>query len=163
MATKWEKTTVFDLTADKLLETLTNPEFQAAQRMNDSAVVDARYQEVARKGDHLIFEVRATEYERGLTGLNKKKTLESVTRNDWDLQQKTSTWVYSSPATGKVSIDGYSRIEPEGDKSKLVAGFTIDVRIPLVGKKVEQAISSGMIEGRAKYDDTIREYAKKLS
>lgn len=163
MTTSWEKATVFDVTPEKLLEVMTHPDFQVAQRLNDSAVKDARFVEVSRTEDRLVYEVQATEYERGLTGLNKNKTVESVSRFEWDLKRKTCQWFYKSPMTDKASISGFNRIEASGDKAKMVGGFSVGVKIPLVGGKIEKAISSGMTSGRDKYDDTLRDYCRKLA
>ncbi len=164
MATTSSQETIFNVTPEELLEAITTPDFQVAQRLNDSAVIDAKFHEVSRSDDKLVFEVRSTEYERGLTGLNKKKSFESVTRTVWDLENKSSNWTYTSPQTDRATIKGAQRIEPAGEnKAKLVAGFTIDVTVPFVGKKIEKAIADGMTKGRAKYDETLRQHLKKLS
>lgn len=162
MTSKVRRETMFDLSADRLLEVLTNPDFQVSQRKVDDAVVDARFIEVSRSDDRLVFEVRSTEYERGLTGLNKKKTFQSVTRNEWDLKHKRARWSYSSPQTDRATIGGSNTIEAAGDRARLIFEAEVEVRVPLVGKKIEQKVAAGLEKGRARYDQLVRELEKKI-
>lgn len=160
MAKTSTRTTVFDSTPEKLLEVLTQGEFQEKQRQIDEAVVEATFVEVTRTEDRLVFELRSKEYERGMTGLNKKKTVQSVTRVDWNLRDRKSTWTYSSPSYSFFTLSGAHRIESEGDKARLVSDTTVSVKMPLVGKKVEGLIIDGMGKGRARYDDLLRKHLK---
>ncbi len=162
MASNVRTETRFDLSPERLLEVLTHPEFQKAQRMKDEAVLDARFHEVSRTEDRVVFEVRTTEYERGLGGLNKKKTFESVTHNDWNLKRRTATWSYTSPQTGRAKIGGSNRIDSAGDGARLTFEANIEVRVPLLGKKIEKKIAEGMKRGRTGYDALAREYSKKV-
>ena len=162
MTKKVTTETRFDFPPEKLLEVLTHPEFQQAQRKMDHAVVDARFEEETRTEDRLVFNVVTTEYERGLTGLNKRKTFESVTRNEWDLKKRTAKWSYSSPQTGRASIGGSNRIDAAGDGARLTFEANIEVRVPLIGKKAEQKIAEGMKKGRTGYDSLAREWSKKI-
>jgi hypothetical protein len=161
MTTKVKRETVFELQADQLLAVLTSGEFQVAQRKADEAVVDARFHEVSRTAERVVFEIRSTEYERGLTGLNKKKTFESVTRNEWDLKNRKARWSYSSPQTDRATIAGTNAIEAVGDRAKLTFEASVDIRIPLIGKKIEEKVASGLEKGREKYDRLVREFGKK--
>ena len=161
MAQNWSKTTVFDATAEKLLGVLTDADFQVAQRKNDKAVVDAEFHEVSRTDTRLDFEVRATEYERGLTGINKNKTLKSVTKVNWDLRKMSGGWVYSQEGQTRLKLSGSHKIEAAGDKARYISGFDVEVKVPLVGKKIEKAILEGMAKGRDGYDNLVRDYLKK--
>jgi len=161
MAQNWSKTTVFDATAEKLFDVLTNSDFQVAQRKNDSAVVDAEFHEVSRSDTRLEFEVRATEYERGMTGLNKKKTLKSVTKVNWDIKKLSGSWVYSQESQTRFKLSGTHKIEEAGDKARYISGFTVEVKVPLVGKKIEKLILEGMSKGRDGYDNLVRDHLKK--
>lgn len=161
MAKTSTRTTVFEASPEKLLEVLTSGEFQEEQRKLDDAVVDAKFVEITRSDSRLVFELRSTEYERGMTGLNKKKTVQSATRVDWDLERRESTWTYSSPSYSFFKLSGAHRIEPDNDKARLVSDTTVVVKMPLVGKKVEGMIIDGMGKGRAKYDDLVRSYIAK--
>ena len=161
MAKSSERTTVFEVAPEVLLEVVTSSEFQVEQRKLDEAVVDAKFAEIARTDDKLQFELRSTEYERGMTGINKKKTIQSVTKVTWNLKTKSGTWSYSSPSTDKVKLSGAHKIETAGDNSRFTAETTVDVKIPLVGKKVEAMIIDGMGKGRNGYDNLLRRYLAK--
>lgn len=161
MAKTSTRTTVFDASPDRLLELLISGDFQEEQRKLDDAVMDANFVEITRSESRLVFELRTKEYERGITGLNKKKTVQSMTRVDWDLGSRKSTWTYSSPSYSFFKLSGAHRIEPDGDKARLVSDFTVEVKMPLLGRKAEAMIIDGMGKGRARYDDLVRSYLAK--
>ncbi len=161
MARTSTRITVFDASPDALLRVLTNGNFQQAQRELDQAVVGAKYKEVSRTDDRLVFELRSTEYERGVRGLNKKKTIQSVTRVTWDLKARRGTWTYSSAGYDRFTLSGTHRVESAGEKARFVSEFTVSVKVPLLGKKIEGMIIDGMGKGRDNYDDLVRSYLKK--
>jgi len=163
MAKTNTRTVVFEASPEHLLEVLTNGDFQERQRKLDDAVVDSKFVEIKRDDDRLVFELRSTEYERGMTGLNKKKTVQSVTRAEWDLRARKSTWTYSSPSYKLFTLSGAHRIEAAGDKARLVSDFTVEVKMPLVGGKIEKMIVDGMGKGRESYDQLVRSELKKMA
>lgn len=161
MAKTSNRTTVFEASPEKLLEIVISPEFQVEQRKLDDAVVDATYHEMTRTEDKLVFELRSKEYERGMTGLNKKKTIEATTKAEWNLKTMVGTWSYNAPSLDRVKISGKQSIEPAGDAARFHAEFTIEVKIPLVGKKAEGMIVDGMNKGKDNYDNLLRQYLAK--
>jgi hypothetical protein len=155
------RTTVFDASPETLLEVLTSAAFQEKQRRIDEAVVDAKFVEISRTEDRLEYELRSTEYERGMTGLNKKKTIKSVTRVTWDLRARKGTWTYSTPAYDRFKLSGAHAIEASGDRARYVAGFTVEVKVPLLGGKIEGMIAEGMTKGSERWDALLREFLAK--
>jgi hypothetical protein len=152
---------VFETSPERLLEVLTSSEFQQKQRHLDEAVVEAKFVEISRTEDRLEFELRSTEYERGMTGLNKKKTISTTTRAVWDLKARKSTWTYSTQAYDRFKLGGANRIEASGGTARYVSEVTVEVKVPLVGGKIEGMIIDGMTKGFQRHDDLVREFLKK--
>lgn len=162
MAKTSSRTTLFETTPEKLLEIVTSEDFQVEQRLLDEAVVNTELVEVSRSDDKLVFELRSKEYERGMKGLNRKKTISSTTKVEWDLKNKKATWSYSSPSIERFRLEGNQRIEPApGDKAKFTAEFTVEVKVPLLGGKIEGKVTDGMNEGSQRYDDLLRKHIAK--
>lgn len=161
MAKTSTRTAVFETSPERLLEVLTSAEFQEKQRRLDEAVVEAKFVELSRTADRLEFELRSTEYERGMTGLNKKKTVNSTTHVVWDLRARKATWSYTTQAYDRVKVGGTNRIEASGNSTRYVSDVTVEVKMPLVGGKVEGAIVDGMGKGFHKHDDLLRDFLAK--
>lgn len=163
MAKTSTRTVVFETSPEKLLEVVTSSAFQERQRHLDEAVVEAKFVEISRTADRLEFELRATEYERGVTGLNKKKTINSTTRVVWDLTARSSTWTYSTAAYDRFKLAGTNRIEASGGTARYVSEVTVEVKVPLVGGKIEGMIIDGMTKGFQRHDELVREFLKKTA
>ena len=163
MAKKGSMTSRFDVTPDLLLRVLIDEDFQRAQQKNDPAVVDATMKEISRTEDRFVFEIHATEYSRGMMGIDKSKTEQSVTTYDWDLKARRGTWKYLGAQSDRVKASGVDSIEPDGEKARLRSEYTIEVKIPLVGSKIEGFVVKEIQEARPKFEATVREYCQKLS
>ena len=115
MAKSISRTVTYDQPVEKVLSAVTSEEFQIAQRKTDAAVVEAEYREVRRTDQELLFEVHSVEYERGMTGLDKKKTVKSVMSSKWYLTKLTGTWTYTNEATDRFKLGGTDRLEEGRD------------------------------------------------
>ena len=116
MARTGSKSSTFDCTPEQLLEVIIDPAFQAEQRELDEAVVEAKTELISKDDKRCVFEIRAKEYDRGVTGLDKSKTIESVTKVDWDLVAMSSRWTYesTSPHASRFTVSGGNKIRKDG-------------------------------------------------
>jgi hypothetical protein len=150
------RTAIFETTPDALVALLTSASFQEEQRRLDESVVDVKFVEISRTDARLEFELRSTEYERGLTGVNKNKHIQSVTHVEWDLKNRKGTWSYKTQAYDRFKLSGVERVEPMGDKARFVDEVTADMKMPLVGGKIEGAVLDGTAKGAKNWDALVR-------
>ncbi len=160
MARSGSKSTRFAVSPEKLLAVVTDPAFQAEQRELDDAVTKATAEVTVRDAQRCVIEIRATEYDRGVTGLDKNKTISSVTKVDWNLEAMTATWTYESTSAhaARFTIKGGNKIKADGDGAILEGDNYVEVRLPLVGGQVEKLVLDGLIKGRDGYDQLLRDY-----
>lgn len=163
MAKTTRGVTEFPFPAAKLLEALLSPGYQIESAKLDDAVKDARFEILARSAERATCEIRSTEYERGMTGIDRKRTVETTTRIEWDLTAMSSTWVYANPSQARFKLSGQSRIEPSAGGCRLVSEATVEVKIPLVGGKVEGMVVEGMEKSRARDAELMRAWAAKVA
>ena len=160
MAKRDEQVFRFEVTPDKLLEVLIDQEYQIARQKSQGAL-EVEVKEVSRTDDRFVFEVHAKEYARGLTGVDKSKTEINVSSYDWDLKAKRGTWTHSTAQGERVKVWGSVQIQPDGDNSKIVNDFNIEIKIPLVGGKLEKMVMKEVAKGWANYENVIREFCQK--
>jgi len=160
MAKRDEQTFFFDAPPEKLLEVLIGEEYQIARQKSQGAL-EVQVKETSRSDDRLVFEVHAKEYARGLTGVDKSKTEMNLTTYDWDLKAMRGTWKHTTPQGERVKVWGSVQIQPDGDRSRLVNDFNIEIKIPLVGGKIEKMVMKEVAKGWADYEKVIREFCSK--
>ena len=160
MAKRDEKIFRFEAPPDKLLEVLIDEEYQIARQKSQGAL-EVNVKEVSRSDDRFVFEVHAKEYARGLTGVDKSKTEINVSTYDWDLKAKRGAWTHRTSQGDRVRVWGTVQIQPDGENSKLVNDFNIEIKIPLVGGKIEKMVMKEVAKGWANYENVIREHLKK--
>jgi len=158
MATTWNTITTFDVAAGRLLEVMTDEAFVVEQHKLDEAVIDAELKEVSRTPARLVQELRATEYARGITGLDRSKRERSTVTFDWDLQAMRCVWNYAGEHGGRVKVSGEDRIEAAGEGARLRSTWHVDVRVPLLGGQVEKMILKGVEKDRPKYEALLRHH-----
>ena len=160
MAKRDQKTFHFEVSPDKLLEVLIDQEYQVARQKSQGAL-EVNVKEVSRTDDRFAFEVHAKEYARGITGVNKSKTEINVTTYDWDLKAKRGTWKHSTSQGDRVKVWGSVQIQPDGENSRLVNDFNVEIKIPLVGGKIEKMVMKEVGKSWGAYENVIREFIKK--
>jgi hypothetical protein len=146
----------------QVLEVVTNPDFQVAN-FKAQGNPDAKVTEKSRTGDRLVLEGAVTEYVKGITGVDKSKTEVTITTFDWNLVAMTSTWTYRSSHGDRIKISGAVKIEAAGASSKLTETFTIDVKIPLVGGKVEKMVMKEVEAFYPRYEQLVKDWLAKLA
>jgi hypothetical protein len=160
MAKRDEQTFMFDAPPEKLLEVLIDEEYQIARQKSQGAL-EVQVKEISRNDDRFVFEVHAKEYARGLTGVDKSKTEINVTTYDWDLKAKRGSWKHTTSQGDRVKVWGTVQVQPDGDNSKLLNDFNIEIKIPLVGGKIEKMVMKEVAKSWTNYQNVIREHLKK--
>ena len=155
-------TSEFAFPPNKLLDVLLNEGYQVESAKLDEAVKDARFIITSKTDARAVCEIRSTEYERGMSGIDKKKTVETITKIEWDLKTMSSTWVYTNPSQDRFKLSGTSRITATSKGCSLTSEATVEVKIPLVGGKVESMVAEGIEKSRAKDAALMQEWAKKI-
>ncbi|MFH2008566.1 MAG: DUF2505 family protein [bacterium] len=162
MAKKSEQTFRLSYPADVVLKVLTNDEFLVAnfkQQDNPAAVVRER----SRTDTKLVLECEVTEYSKGMTGVDRSRTEVTQTVYEWDLKARRSSWTYDSPHGNRIKVWGQTRIEEAGSGCVVHEEFNCDVKIPLVGGKVEKIVLKEVDKYWPLYEKLLKEWASKLA
>ncbi|MBM4371570.1 MAG: DUF2505 domain-containing protein [Deltaproteobacteria bacterium] len=157
MAQKKERTFRFDASPDRLLAVLTDPAFQEAREKAQGAV-GAVVKDVKRTATEHVYELDTTEYAKTLTGVDRSKTEKTWSRYEWDLARMRCTWHWEGPHGKKAATWGNLRISPAGGGSQLEADFNIEVKVPLIGGKIEKLVIQEVDAGWVRYEKVIREW-----
>ena len=158
MATTKTMTAVFDVTPARLVAVLTDPDFLVAQQLLDAATVEARVEEQSRTEETLELELHATEYCRGVLGIDKSKTERSITTYRWDLAAKRCEWTYRRHRGDSFHAGGTDRVEAAGNGARLTTEFRLSVRVPLLGGKIEKLVMTAFAAREPKYVAVVRRF-----
>lgn len=157
MAKKSEFTFVLEGTSpDRALEVLSSAEFeveqQASQDGNQSCEVVPRSKDDAR----IEYQLKTVEYAKGITGLDRSKTIDTTTVVEWDCKQRSSSWVYSGPHDKRVRVWGGTTITAEGDGCRIRTRLEVEIKIPLIGRKIEDLVIRGTDQHWPNYERIVR-------
>lgn len=147
---------------DVVLATLTDPAFLEANfRQQDNP--DAKVVVRSRTDDKLIVDCDVTEWVKGMGGIDRTKTQKTQTVYVWNLGARSGEWTYTNPSTqGKMAkVWGSSRIRASGDGTALAEEFSVNVKIPLMGGKIEKIIIREVEKYWPKFDKILREWCEK--
>jgi len=147
----------FDASPDRLLEVLIDHDFQVAREKAQGSV-DATVTEVRRSDAEFVYEVQTTDYAKTLTGIDRNRTETARCRYEWDLSRMRCTWYWEGPHGKKARTWGNLRISPAGGGVALELDFNIDVKVPLVGKKIEKMVLKEVEPGWVRYEAVVREW-----
>lgn len=161
MTQRIAKTIRFETSSDNLLKILTDLTFQV-DREKAQGAVDASVKVLSQVGDKLEYEVHTTEYAKGLTGIDKTKTEKGLCTYKWNLADMTASWLYVGPFGEKVKVWGNMKIIPQGQASELVSDFNVDIKIPLVGGKIEKVVAGEADKSWDNHDNLVRDYIARL-
>jgi hypothetical protein len=152
----------FDVSQDLLMQTVIDKEYML-DREKVSGALETELKEIKVTDDEAVFECHNVTYSRGVTGLDKSKTEKSVTTYNWDLKNKKGFYTYVGPHGDRVRVRGDLTISAEGDdKSRLTIDFKIEVKVPLLGGKVEGMVMKEVAKGWGNYEDTLRKHCQRL-
>ena len=152
----------FNCSPETLLKVVTHPDFQVAR----SRALDhpaASVKEISRTDERLVFEVHCTEYAKGVTGIDKSKTEQTVTTYDWNLKTLRGSWSYEGPQGKRVKVSGDMKIDAAGDQAHLVQHFNVEVKIPLVGGKIEGLVIKGSDKFWPTFEKLISDFIPKVA
>lgn len=157
MAKKTENVFRIDITPDALLDLLIHPDFNIA-REKAMGSLEARVEENSRNDDKLVFDVHTVDYARGITGIDRSKTENNRTAYEWDLKARKASWNYHGESGKMARVWGTVTISPDGDGSKLTNAFNVEVKVPLMGGKIEKMVLKEVAKSWPIYEKTIRDF-----
>lgn len=146
-----------DVEPDVLVEILNSEEYHVARERSKGAL-EVRFESRDRSEDRHIFEVHTVVHAKGLTGVDRSKTENQKLRYVWDLMARKGSWTFTSAHGERVKVWGNVQVEQDGQGSRLVNDFNIDVRIPLVGGQIEKKVMSEVEKGWVGYEKAVREF-----
>jgi hypothetical protein len=146
---------------DTVLKAVTDPAFQE-KNFKAQGNPDAKVEVVSKSDDRLVLKANVTEYAKGVTGVDKSRTEQTTTTFEWDLRVRKATWTYDSPHGDRVHVKGDVQIEPQGDGSRVTENFSVDVKIPLMGGKIEKMVIKEAESYYPKYEKLLKEHCQKL-
>ena len=147
----------FDASPDALLGVLIDPDFQVAREKVQGSV-GAVVTDVRRSDTEYVYQVKTTDYAKTLTGIDRSKTETALCTYEWDLSRMRCVWNWEGPHGKKARTWGNLRISPAGGGATLELDFNIDVKVPLVGRKIEQLVLREVEPGWVRYEAVIREW-----
>ena len=160
MAKQSVHTMRFPFPPDLIQKVISHPEFQV-ENFKAQGNPDAKVFEKSRTDAKLVLVAQVTEYAKGVTGIDKSKTEQTTTTYDWDLKARKAAWTYQSPHS-QVRVWGAIRIEASGSGTALTEDINVEVKIPLLGGKIEKMILKEADSYWPKYEKLVADYCKKL-
>ena len=159
MAKKTQWSQSFDCSTDTMLDIVTSAEFHEARSalLEHPASQVKRYQ---RTGDRVTFEVHCTEYAKGLKGLDKSKTEQTVTNYDFDLKSMRGQWEYHGPQGKRTRVWGDMSVSVEGERARLTQRFNVSIQIPLVGGQIEKLVMKSVDKFWPKYEQLVADFVQ---
>lgn len=159
MSTKTQNVIRFEMSPDDLLQILLNPDFQIA-REKAMGSLEARVVEKSRTDDRVQFEVHTKDYARGMTGIDRTKTEDNRVDYDWNTRVKKASWSYHGASNKMAKVWGGIQIEADGDGARLTNFFEVQVKVPLMGGKIEKMVLKEVDKSWPKYEKAIRTFAE---
>ncbi len=160
MATNSSWTKEYDCKADTLYGVITSGDFHKAR----SALLDnpkTEIKEVELTETVRRFEVHATEYAKGITGIDKSKTEQSVGYYTCKLKERTVEWNYVGAQGKRAKVWGDMAVVETGKGARVTQNFNVNIKIPLLGGKIEKMVSKKTAEFWPKYEKLVDEWVAK--
>ncbi len=136
-SSEWSKE--YSCTPDHLFEVIITPEFHIRR----SGLLDnpsAEVKETKRTDTYLEFEVHCVEYAKGVKGIDRSKTENTVTTYRCDLPARRVEWTYEGPQGKRVKVWGDMSVAETSGGARVTQHFNCDVKIPLVGGQIEKLV-----------------------
>jgi hypothetical protein len=118
---------------------------------------------LSRTDRKLEVDAEVTEYKKGITGIDRTKTEVTHTFYKWDLEAMRSEWTYKSSHDGTIRVWGGTRIEPAGAETRVTEEFNVEVKIPLMGGKIERSILKEVDSFWPKFELLLQQYCQKMA
>lgn len=155
MAQRMEKTTYWNVSPEKLQEVLTSEAF-AHDREKAQGTLQTTYKVTSSTTDRLVYEVHTVAYGKGVTGIDKSKRENALTVYTWNLKAMTCVWEWTGPHGKRAKVWGNIKITLSGDGANLTSDFNVDIRVPLIGRKIEKMVMAEVQPGWDRHDNVLR-------
>lgn len=110
-------------------------------------IAAASYRPGQRSSGRVEFEVRYREWRRTRLGkLDRSGTTNGVARSVWDPRARKLCWDYSTDASRRFRLSGVYRLEAAPEGTRVVHEIEINVRFPLVGRRIERFVARRFAE-----------------
>ena len=144
---------------DRALEILSSESFEIEQNESQEGNKSCSYIAGAKDDARVSYTLETIEYGRGLTGVDRSKTNETTTEVTWDLKKRESSWTYTGTQPGRVKVWGGTTITAEGDGCRVRSRLSVEIKIPLVGRKIEDAVIKGTDKHWPEFERLVRKHA----
>lgn len=105
-----------------------------------------------------VFELRAQEYGRTRTGgIDRSRTTLARTRYRWDATSLHLSWEWSGHEK-RISLTGGVRLEAQGQSTRIHTYRNVEVRLPLIGGRIERIIDKEFAASDGSYRSIMREH-----
>jgi putative SOS response-associated peptidase YedK len=146
---------------DRMLRVLTHPEVLREQKRQQGAL-SAEVVERERSPQRLVQQVNTLEYHRGMTGVDRSRTVPAETVYEWDLQQRRCRWHYRGERGDRVRLAGMIAVAAHPEGAQVESAFEIEVRAPLIGRAIEARIAREIEAGLGDFDDLLRRWCERV-
>ncbi len=150
----------FSNSPEEVAAIMANPDFhyEFDRTREDASGTEMRPREP--NGDILEFTMLTQEFRHTKTGgLNRNKTTEGRTDFRWNGGTKILDWQYYSGEDPKrINIRGRYLVQPDGQGSRLVHEYSIDIKIPLIGGQVSKLVGKEFIKSFPKFEAAVRSW-----
>lgn len=155
MASKFRRSSEFPVPVQRLLELLTDTDFIAAQEKHFGALsVEASKRDTP---DGLLITIEKSEPGRSATGKKDPQRPERyTTTQQWNLAARSCQWtMVHHTYKDKVRVSGRQELKERPQGCELVEEGEIDIRVPLIGKMLEQKFTASIERKGPAYRDYI--------
>lgn len=131
-----------DAAPQVVLEALTGEAYNIEAEEGRRPIVSTEYRLLESSPDRKAFEMRTVEHPRTRTGrLDRSRTIDAVTRYQWDAKDESLRWEYEGLGKGRMSLGGVYRLSPSGSGTRVEQQVSLDVHVPVFGKAVAAFVS----------------------
>ncbi|MBL4686403.1 MAG: DUF2505 family protein [Nannocystaceae bacterium] len=142
---------------DQVLAVLSSAEFEVTQQASQDGNKSCEVVEVSRDDKRLVYELHTVEYAKGITGIDRSKTINTTTVVTWDLGAQTSRWVYSGPHGKRARVSGGTTLTASGEDSRVRTRLDIEIKVPLVGGQIENLVVRATEKHWPSYERIVRQ------
>lgn len=147
----------YHVPAKRLFDLVSAPAFQEAIAFRFGAF-EASVTALEKKGDMIHMKIERADPGRDFAGgLVRGKEERSIIIHDWNRKSLTSRWSRHYLNRGQlVTVEGTVCVEAKGEEAcRLVERGIVDIKVPLLGRKLERKIIEALKEMQPKRVDFI--------
>lgn len=154
----------FNAPPEKVAAVMADIEFHLEMDRTRDDTAETKLGSEERRGDDLTFVMLTKEYIRTKTGkIDRSGTTDGRTRFEWKAGPRTLDWVYTpGQEAGRVDVRGRYRVEPDGSGTRLVHDYTIDIRIPIIGRGIAKIVDREFSKAFPRFEATVKRYIQQM-